>query len=69
MNGGARNFKASATTEEAAMEMAKEIAKSKDARFYSWLQIFDTDSGVFIEYSVKDGVLIGRGGVDNYLRA
>ncbi|MCO1336257.1 hypothetical protein MO867_18150 [Microbulbifer sp. OS29] len=61
MNGGAKSFRGSAPTEEAAMELAKEIAKSKKAAFYSWLQILDIVTGKFTEYSIeRSGVLVER---------
>ncbi|USD22557.1 hypothetical protein MJO52_05340 [Microbulbifer variabilis] len=61
MNGGAKSFRGSAPTEEAAMELAEEIAKSKKAEFYSWLQILDIVNGRFTEYSImRGGVLVKR---------
>ncbi|WP_444908958.1 hypothetical protein [Microbulbifer sp. TRSA005] len=61
MNGGAKSFRGSAPSEEAAMELAEEIAKSKKAEFYSWLQILDIVTGKFTEYSVeRGGVLVER---------
>ncbi|WP_152452127.1 hypothetical protein [Microbulbifer sp. THAF38] len=62
MNGGAKSYRGSAPTEEAAMELAEEIAKSKKAEFYSWLQILDIVTGTYTEYSIKwGGVLEERG--------
>ncbi|WP_444888280.1 hypothetical protein [Microbulbifer sp. JMSA008] len=62
MNGGAKSFRGSAPTEETAMELAKEIAKSKKAAFYSWLQILDILTGKFTEYSIgRGGMLVERG--------
>ncbi|WP_445357273.1 hypothetical protein ACJJIC_14690 [Microbulbifer sp. ANSA002] len=62
MNGGAKSFRDSAPTEKAAMELAEEIAKSKKAEFYSWLQILDIVAGSYREYSIKrGGVLEERG--------
>ncbi|WP_226646132.1 hypothetical protein [Microbulbifer variabilis] len=55
MNGGAKSYRGSAPTDEAAMELAEEIAKSEKAEFYSWLQILDISTGRFIEYSIKRG--------------
>ncbi|WP_444912283.1 hypothetical protein [Microbulbifer sp. PAAF003] len=61
MNGGAKSFRGSAPTEEAAKELAKKIAKSKKALFYSWLQILDIVTGEFTEYSIeRGGVLVER---------
>ncbi|WP_444910787.1 hypothetical protein [Microbulbifer sp. TRSA005] len=61
MNGGAKSFRGSAPTEEAAMELAEEIAKSKKAEFYSWLQILDIVTETYTEYSIKwGGVLVER---------
>ncbi|WP_445357632.1 hypothetical protein ACJJIC_18780 [Microbulbifer sp. ANSA002] len=61
MNGGAKSFRGSAPTEETAMELAEEIAKSKKAEFYSWLQILDVVTGSYTEYSIKwGGVLEAR---------
>ncbi|WP_444902058.1 hypothetical protein ACJJIG_03050 [Microbulbifer sp. SSSA007] len=55
MNGGAKSFRGSAPTNEAAMELAAEIAKSEKAEFYSWLQILDIVTGNYTEYSIKRG--------------
>ncbi|USD22554.1 hypothetical protein MJO52_05325 [Microbulbifer variabilis] len=55
MNGGAKSFRDSAPTEEAAMDLAEEIAKSEKAVFYSWLQILDVMTGNYTEYSIKTG--------------
>ncbi|WP_299940090.1 hypothetical protein [uncultured Microbulbifer sp.] len=55
LNGGAKSFRGSAPTEETAMELAIEIAKSQKARFYSWLQILDIVTGAYTEYSIKRG--------------
>ncbi|AWF80269.1 hypothetical protein BTJ40_05280 [Microbulbifer sp. A4B17] len=55
MNGGAKSFRDSAPTEEAAKVLAEEIAKSEKAVFYSWLQILDIMTGDYIEYSIKRG--------------
>ncbi|WP_444888277.1 hypothetical protein [Microbulbifer sp. JMSA008] len=55
MNGGAKSFRDSAPTEEAAMDLAEEIAKSEKAVFYSWLQILDIMTGNYTEYSIKTG--------------
>jgi aromatic ring-opening dioxygenase LigB subunit len=55
MNCGAKSFRGSAPSEEAAMELAEEIAKSKKAEFYSWLQILDIVTGRYTEYSIKWG--------------
>ncbi|WP_444891032.1 hypothetical protein [Microbulbifer sp. DLAB2-AA] len=60
MNGGAKSFRGSAPTEEAAMELAKEIAKSKKAAFYSWLQILDIVTGTYTEYSIKWGGVLEK---------
>ncbi|WP_444898854.1 hypothetical protein ACJJIX_12785 [Microbulbifer sp. VAAC004] len=60
MNGGAKSFRGSAPTEEAAMELAEEIAKSKKATFYSWLQILDIATGSYSEYSIKWGGILER---------
>lgn len=62
MNGGAKSFRGSAPTEEAAMELAEEIAKSKKAEFYSWLQILDILTESYTEYSIlQSGLLVKRG--------
>ncbi|MFA0813804.1 hypothetical protein [Microbulbifer epialgicus] len=55
MNGGAKSFRDSAPTEAAAKELAEEIAKSKKAEFYSWLQILDIVTGNYTEYSIRWG--------------
>ncbi|BBM00175.1 hypothetical protein [Microbulbifer sp. GL-2] len=61
MNGGAKSYRDSAPTQEAAKELAEEIAKSKKAQFYSWLQILDIVTGKFTEYSIeRGGVLVER---------
>ncbi|MCO1337085.1 hypothetical protein MO867_22435, partial [Microbulbifer sp. OS29] len=62
MNGGARNFRGSAPTEQATMELAVNIAKkSQESQFFSWLQIFDRVTEKYTEYSIKnDGSLEER---------
>ncbi|BBM04155.1 hypothetical protein [Microbulbifer sp. GL-2] len=60
MNGGAKSYRDSAPTEEAALELAEEIAKSKKAEFYSWLQILDIMTGAYTEYSIKWGGVLER---------
>ncbi|WP_445354924.1 hypothetical protein ACJJI5_18800 [Microbulbifer sp. EKSA008] len=60
MNGGAKSFRGSVSTEEAAMELAKEIAKSKKAEFYIWLQILDIVTGTYTEYSIKWGGVLEK---------
>ncbi|WP_445364431.1 hypothetical protein ACJJIQ_09250 [Microbulbifer sp. ANSA003] len=56
MNGGARNFRNSASTEQAAMELAVKIAKkSQESQFFSWLQIVDRATEKYTEYSILRG--------------
>ncbi|WP_444935198.1 hypothetical protein ACJJIW_11285 [Microbulbifer sp. JMSA004] len=60
MNSGAESFRGSAPTKEMAIELAKEIAKSKKAEFYSWLQVLDIVTGTYTEYSIKWGGVLER---------
>lgn len=55
LNCGAKSFRASAPTQEAAKELVEKFAKSKKALHYSWLQILDMATGKFTEYSIKRG--------------
>ncbi|MCO1335997.1 hypothetical protein MO867_16830 [Microbulbifer sp. OS29] len=59
INGGANSFKVAAPTEKEAMELAKEIAKSEKAIFYSWLNILDVWTEEVTRYSIlRGGVLV-----------
>ncbi|WHI46559.1 hypothetical protein [Microbulbifer sp. VAAF005] len=53
--GGAKDFKESHPTEEAALKRAKEIAKTET--FVNWVQIFDKATDKYIVYVIVDGEL------------
>ncbi|WP_444884676.1 hypothetical protein [Microbulbifer sp. PSTR4-B] len=55
MMGGAKDFKESLPTKQAAEEMAKEIARSEF--FTSWVQIFDKVTDQITTYRIVDGEL------------
>ncbi|WP_444936106.1 hypothetical protein ACJJIW_19340 [Microbulbifer sp. JMSA004] len=58
MNDGANSFKVAAPSELEAKELAKEIAKSDKAIFYSWLNILDVWVGEITRYSILRGGML-----------